>query len=130
MTGIDTNILARFFTQDDPAQSRRVDAFLQSLTPDGPGFVSLVVLAELVWVLRGYYGASKAQIIESVNSLLTTPEIVVEAETAVVQALTRYTNNTADFADCLVERCGSVAGCAMTVTFDTEAAKRAGMKFL
>ncbi|MGB6194151.1 MAG: type II toxin-antitoxin system VapC family toxin [Terracidiphilus sp.] len=112
MTGIDTNILARFFTQDDPAQSGRVDEFLQSLTLDEPGFVSLVVLAELVWVLRGYYGATKAQIIESVKSLLTTPEIVVEAETAVVQALARYTSNTADFADCMIERCGHIAGCS------------------
>lgn len=130
MTGIDTNVLARFFTHDNLTQSKRADEFLQSLTSEEPGFVSLVVLAELAWVLSACYGASKLQVIEAVNHLLDAPEIVLEAETTVVQALMRYASANADFADCLIERCGHVAGCSSTVTFDAKAAKRAGMKLL
>ncbi len=48
MIGLDTNVLVRFFAQDDRNQCKRVDEFMQSLAPGNPGFVSLVVLAELV----------------------------------------------------------------------------------
>ena len=130
MIGIDTNILARFFTQDDPGQSRRADEFLQSLTPEEPGFISLVVLAELVWVLRRYYGVNKLQLIRGLDQLLNSPELVLEEQAVVAQALRRFANAKADFADCLIERAGHLAGCRATVTFDGQAARTAGMKLL
>src|ERR1035438_5792744 len=106
MTGIDTNILVRFFTQDDPIQSKHADEFLQSLTPENPGFVSLVSLAELVWVLRRRYGLTKSQLIQGLRHLLDSPEIVLEGQAAVAQALQRFANVKSDFADCLIERSG------------------------
>jgi len=130
MTGIDTNILARFFAQDDPDQSRRAEEFLQSLTPDAPGFVSLVSLAELVWVLRSRYGMKRAHLIQCVNQMLDSPEFVLEGQTVVAQALVRYAHEKAEFADCLIERSGHLQGCRETVTFDVNASRFSGMKLL
>jgi predicted nucleic-acid-binding protein len=130
MTGVDTNVLARFFTEDDPDQARRAEVFLQSLTPGAPGFVSLVSLAELVWVLRRRYGWSKSQLIQCLDQMLDSPEFVLEGQTAVAKALHSFARSKADFADCLIERSGYAAGCAETVTFDTEASKFAGMRLL
>jgi predicted nucleic-acid-binding protein len=130
MTGLDTNILARFFAEDDPVQSRRADQLLQSLTPEAPGFISLVSLAELVWVLRSQYRLDKDQLIECLQRLLDSPELVVESQTAVTQALHRFSSGKADLADCLIERSGHLAGCSKTYTFDVQASKFAGMSLL
>jgi predicted nucleic-acid-binding protein len=130
MTGIDTNVLVRFFTEDDPDQARRAEAFLQTLSTEAPGFISLVSLAELVWVLRRRYGWRKTQLTGCLTQMLDSPEFVLEGQTAVVRALHRFARPRADFADCLIERSGHAAGCAETVTLDTEASKFAGMRLL
>jgi predicted nucleic-acid-binding protein len=130
MTGIDTNILVRLFVQDDPEQSVRVDSLLQSLSASSPGFVPSVALAELAWVLRKQYGVSKPQFISHIQQLLDSPEIVLENEAALKQALRTFGNTKADFADCLIERVCFQAGCARTLTFDATAAKSSGMLLL
>ncbi len=78
MIGLDTNILARFFAQDDPEQGLRAEALLQSLTPETPGFISLVSLTELVWVLRGTYRMPRARLVSCLERLLDSPELVFE----------------------------------------------------
>lgn len=130
MTGLDTNILARFFTQDEPEQSSRADAFLQLLTPENPGFISLVVVVELIWVLRSRYGITKPVLVHSLRQLLDSPELVMDSPAVVTQALERYGRCNGDFADCLIESAGRLAGCAGTVTFDKNAAASAGMRLL
>lgn len=130
VTGLDTNVLVRFFAQDDAEQSRRVDEFMQSLTAERPGFISVVVLAEMIWVLRGSYRASKGQVIDCVNRLLNSPEMVLEGETAIAHAVKLFRNRKADFTDCLIERSCHLAGCGSTVTFDRDAARFAGMRLL
>ena len=130
MTGIDTNILVRLFVQDDRDQSIRVDTLLQKLSSNHPGFVPSVALAELAWVLRTRYGVSKPQIIGHIQQLLDSPEIVLENEAALKQALRRFGNTNADFADCLIERVSHHAGCTHTVTFDIAASKSTGMVLL
>jgi predicted nucleic-acid-binding protein len=130
MTGLDTNILVRFFAQDDPVQSRKADRLLQSLTAEAPGYVSLVSLVELVWVMRSIFHVSKHDLVESLERLLDSPEIVLENQTAVDQALRRFAAVNVDFADCLIERSGFLAGCRSTVTFDAQAARATGMTLL
>ena len=41
--------------RDEPAQVKRADTLLRGFTQEMPGFISLVALAELSWVLRSYY---------------------------------------------------------------------------
>jgi predicted nucleic-acid-binding protein len=130
MRGLDTNILVRFFAKDDIDQSSRAKEFIRGLTSESPGFVSLVTLIELVWVLRSQYGLDKAQLVQCVERLLDSPEMILESNSAVEQALRRFAGAKVDFGDCLIERSGHVAGCNGTVTFDVNAAKFAGMKLL
>jgi len=56
MIALDTNVLVRFLTQDDPGQGRLASTFIGSLTEANPGFVCREVLVELVWVLERSYG--------------------------------------------------------------------------
>ena len=52
MIGLDTNILVRYLAQDDAEQAKRANRIIDRLTPENPGFVPLVALVELVWVLE------------------------------------------------------------------------------
>lgn len=130
MIGLDTNVLARYITQDDPKQSPKANRVLESLTPEEPGFVSTVVLVELVWVLSSCYDFNKPQVAQTLELLLQTRAIVVENAQVVVRALRSFKQTNADFADCLVERSGQAAGCSRTVSFDLGAVKNAGMTLI
>ena len=130
MIGIDTNLLIRMAMQDDPIQSAKVDLFLASLSRQEVGFISLVTLIESVWVLGKRYNRSKPDIVRFVQELLDAPELTMEKEVAVSQALQRFKTSTADFADCLIERLGALAGCRETVTVDRNASKFAGMRLI
>lgn len=131
MIGLDTNVLVRYIMQDDPKQSAQASRFIESLTADAPGFVPLVAVVELVWVLSACYDLKRAQLMDALDGLLRTKEIGVERAETVWKALRAYrASSTADFADCLIERSASSAGCERTVTFDRVAAKSCGMMLL
>ena len=130
MTGLDTNILVRAVVADIPEQTRKVTRFFATLSVESPGYISLVCLAESVWVLRSKYHHPKSVIVQWLAYLLDTPELVFENQPAVEQAFLTYANAKSDFSDCLIERAGHVAGCTATVTFDKGAAKAAGMRLL
>jgi predicted nucleic-acid-binding protein len=128
MIGIDTNVLVRYITQDDPAQSAKATKFMESLSPDVPGFVSMIVVVELVWVMQACYHASRDAIATMLETLLRTDALVVERAEIIWQALRRTQSTQADFADCLIERCGHAEGCTHTVTFDRNAVKTVDMR--
>lgn len=130
MIGIDTNVIVRFFVQDEPAQSRKASAFLETLTLSRPGYISLVTLVETLWVLRAVYRIPRIAQVEILDHLLNLPQIVIEKEPEVREALEPFRRSRVDFADQLIERCCHAAGCTTTVTFDADAARLAGMKLL
>jgi predicted nucleic-acid-binding protein len=129
MIGLDTNILVRYVTQDHAAQSAAAVKVMESLSPDALGFLSLVVIAELVWVLHFSYRFNKHEIEHVVERLLRSKELVVERAEIVSQALRKFRVSRANFADCLIERCGHAAECQYVLTFDKDAAA-AGMRLL
>jgi predicted nucleic-acid-binding protein len=128
MTGLDTNVVVRYVTQDDPAQSAAATKLIDSLSADAPGFIAMIVVVDLVWVLQSCYDAKRDEIARVLETLLRSKEVIVERADLVWQALRRFTAGNADFADCLIERCGHAAGCHHTVTFDQNAASAAGMQ--
>jgi predicted nucleic-acid-binding protein len=130
MIGVDTNVLVRYIAQDDPIQSSRATAFIDNDCSVGtPGFVSLVVLAEVVWVGESCYGATRKEIAEILRRMLSVKQLVVQDAETAWKALRAFESSTADFADCLIERTASAAGCERTMTFDKRASK-AGMVLL
>ena len=130
MIGLDTNVLVRYVMQDDPKQSQKASRLIESLTSEAPGFVPLVALIELVWVLTSCYDLTREQVAEALDGLLRAKEIVLERAEQVSQALRTFGASSADFADCLIERTAAAAGCGKTMTFDTCASKFAGMTLI
>lgn len=127
MIGLDTNVLVRYVMQDDPRQSARATRLIESLTAEEPGFVPIVALVELVWVLSGSYGLDRGQVSAALEGLLRSKELSIDRAEQVKQALGRYSRAGADFADALIERMAASAGCTATLTFDAGAVKAAGM---
>ena len=130
MTGIDTNVLVRFIVRDDPSQTALATAFINSLTVESPGFISLVVLAELYWVLNHSYKSSRTGISRTMETLLLSSELFVEDAELVQEALTMYQYTNADFDDCLIAKCAYQSGCQEVVTFDRKAARGIGLRLL
>jgi predicted nucleic-acid-binding protein len=130
MTGLDTNVLVRYIMQDDARQSPKATQLVEALTRDEPGFVALVSVVELVWVLSSCYGLSRQQLAQAIEALLRAKQLVIDQADQVVRALRVFSAGSADFADCLIERTASHAGCSRTLTFDVAAAKTAGMTLL
>lgn len=130
MIGLDTNVLVCYLTQDDPKQSARATRlFEQELSPEAPGYLGLVALAEATWVLQRVYKATAEEVRDTVADLLGTRQIVVENRTAVSRALTTGATNGSGFADALIAASAAAAGCQKTVSFDRRAV-RAGMTVL
>ncbi len=130
MIGIDTNVMVRYVAQDDPTQSLAATRFIEkTCTPTAPGYLSAVVLAEVVWVMESLYDASRDDISKIVAQLLRSKQILVEEAESVWQAVRMFTASKADFTDCLIERLCHARGCDGIVTFDKAAAK-AGMALL
>jgi predicted nucleic-acid-binding protein len=125
--GLDTNVLVRYVLQDDPRQSLRASRLIDSLSADEPGFVPVVALVELAWVLGAGYKLPRAQLAAVLETLLRSKELVIDRADLVMQALARFSAGSADFADALIERMAAAAGCTETMTFDQGAAKATGM---
>ncbi|MEO8132897.1 MAG: type II toxin-antitoxin system VapC family toxin [Betaproteobacteria bacterium] len=130
MIGVDTNVIVRYIMQDDAAQSRLATRLIESLTADNPGFVPLVAITELSWVLSASYGLERDEVVTVMELLLRTKELRVEAAPIVWGALRTFRDTSADFADCLIERSAASAGCAQTMTFDRVAARDSGMTLI
>jgi predicted nucleic-acid-binding protein len=130
MIGLDTNVLVRYIMQDDPKQSPKAAKVMDSLADAGGGYITLVSIVELVWVLTASYALTRAQVAQALDGIVRTKQFTIENAEQVVRALAIYKTGKADFADCLIERSAHKAGCEKTVTFDVNAAKHAGMSLI
>lgn len=130
MIGLDTNVLVRYLTQDDPKQAPLATQLIESLSAEAPGFVSHVVLVETVWVLEACYGANAVRIATVMETLLNVESIVVDEAEVVWRALRQFKQRGGDFADGLVSALARRAGCETIYSFDRGAAKRFGMTLL
>ncbi len=130
MIGLDTNVLVRYIMQDDAKQAAKATKLIEGLTAQEPGFIGLVSVVELVWVLSSSYELDRAQIGQALDVILRSKQLVVGQAEQVARALHAYASGNADFADCLIERTAVATGCAKTMTFDLAAAKTAGMTLI
>jgi predicted nucleic-acid-binding protein len=122
MRGVDTNVLLRFLTADDPEQSAQAAALIEAEEERGDRLhVNLIVLCELAWSLRGgAYRYTRPAIAGAIDALLEAQIFAVQERDLVRQALADYRKGAGDFADHLIGRLNRAAGCADTVTFDGE----------
>jgi len=125
--GLDTNVVVRYLVQDEPDQSATASMVIDALTEKDPGFLSLVTVVELYWVLRRAYKLSTARCAELVEGLLDARELRVGQDSIVRAALTA-SHGGLDFPDAVIAELGRVAGCEHTVTFDQRAAQSDEMR--
>ena len=127
MIGLDTNVLVRYIMQDDPKQSPRATEIVESLEGVGSGYVTLVSIVELVWVLSASFDLTRSQVAQALDGIMRTKQFKIENADQVIRALRVFKAGKSDFADCLIERSANSAGCEKTITFDVNASKHAGM---
>lgn len=131
MIGIDTNVLLRLLVRDHDAQARAAERFITThCTSEDPGYVSRVVIVEIVWALKVIYDYGRSQIAAAIRGLLDVSELEIESADEVHAAVADFETSAAGFADCLLARTNAAAGCEHTVTLDRKAAKLVGFQLL
>ena len=119
MIGLDTNVLVRYLTQDDPAQARRANAAIAEHAASGQRcYISQIVLCELTWVLGESYDQTKADLVKTLDLILATKQFEIGGKDLVRAALDAFRDGRGDFADYLIGLQHGEAGCAETITFD------------
>ena len=129
MIGLDTNILVRYLTQDDPIQSPKAREIIERrLTEEKPGFVSIVAMVETVWVLEHAYRLTARKIAAAVERMLQIDVLVIENEQEVFTAMIALKEGQGSFADSIIAGLGARVGCSCTLTFDHKAARLSGFE--
>jgi predicted nucleic-acid-binding protein len=124
MTGLDTNILVRYLTQDDPVQSAKAtDIIERQLTSNDPGVVNLVTMVETAWVLGSTYGLGDQEIADTIERMLQADTLFIQNEQQVFTAMIALRTGRGAFADALIGALDAWAGCGRTLTFDKKAVR-------
>lgn len=121
--GLDTNLLVRYITNDDPGQADKVEDLFDSLRDNSTLVINRVVLAELDWVLTQVYEYSKGDFLKVIDQMFATQKIAFSDPNLVKEACRLYTKSNADFADCYLGVINADLGCETTYTFDKQASK-------
>lgn len=122
MISLDTNILVRFLTQDEPRQARAASDLISGLTEDNPAFVCREVLVELVWVLERSYGFSRSKIAGALVGLLAAIELIIEEADSVGAILHLYDGKGFGFSELMIRQASRRSGSQHLATFDKKAA--------
>jgi predicted nucleic-acid-binding protein len=122
MRAVDTNVLVRLITRDDPRQAASAEVFVK------PGaWVSILALAEATWVLTTVYERSAAQLATAIEVLLNHNELVFQDSDVVAAALELFRSRPSlSFSDCLMLHVARKAGHLPLGTFDRNLGRVAG----
>lgn len=114
MRAVDTNVVVRVIVRDNPHQAATADLFVE----DG-AWISVLALAEGMWVLGTYYDFSAKEIADAVEMLLNHRDFVIQDSEAVGAALDLFRQRPAlGFSDCLMLSLARKAGHLPLGTFD------------
>ena len=116
---LDTNLLVRLLTNDDPQQAERVAALIDA---SAGCFVPITVVLELEWVLRGAYKLPREAVIRAFEGLLAIRQVHLEQEELVRQVL-EWHRQGVDFADAL--HLARSEGCEALISFDRSLVRQA-----
>ena len=132
MRGLDTNVLVRLITRDEPDQALAVLLLLEEAEARNERFfVSTIVVCEVAWTLRSRpYKFDRSEIAEALALMLETDLFLVQDANLTRQAVDEYREGPADFSDYLIGGQNRTAGCGETITFDRELASIEGYSLL
>lgn len=114
MKSLDTNILVRYYAQDEPGQSA---VAMKLFSEESALFVSKTVLIEFWWVLTraDKFRFPVDKVAAVLEHLLGLPNVIVEDEAAAIKALS-WCRAGLEFPDAL--HLASSSECAVMLTFD------------
>jgi predicted nucleic-acid-binding protein len=130
LRGIDSNILLRLLTEDDPEQLLLANRLKANSDGAGVLFVNVIVLLEIIWVLRRRYRMTQSEVLVAIDNLIVSRDIELEDQGTVIDALVRAGELNVDFADCLIALRNQQLGCEITFTFDRKAARLSEFRLL
>lgn len=126
MRAVDTNVLVRLLTRDDVKQVATADRFIEN-----GAWVSLLALAEAIWVLVAVYERSASEIAAAVEMLLNHKQLILQEPDMVAAALDTFRARSAlGFTDCLLLELARKAAHLPLGTFDRELGKLDGAEKL
>jgi len=126
MRAVDTNVLVRLITRDDLRQTAAAESFIEK-----GAWVSLLALAESMWVLGAVYELTPVQQANGIEMLLSHRQLVLQDRDAVDAALVQFkAKPSLGFSDCLMLELARKAGHLPLGTFDRGLAKLAGTQKL
>lgn len=116
---IDTNLLVRYLTEDDPAKANDVKRLLlKAAGGEIRLLIPSVVIAELVWVLQSFYKLERSEIVPLLNAILHTHGVEVSDKTVVSDAIAIYRDEAIDFIDAWIVAFAKAAEVRAIYTFD------------
>jgi len=126
MRAVDTNVLVRLVTRDESKQVAAAEAFVAK-----GAWVSLLVLAEMSWVLAAAYDLGHAELATAIDMLLNHDRLTIQDADVAEAALETYRRKPAlGFSDCLLLEIARKAGHLPLGTFDKDLSKLAGTERL
>jgi len=126
MRAVDTNVLVRLVTRDDPKQVAAAEAFVEQ-----GAWISHLALAEATWVLSAVYGLAPREIATAVEMLLNHQDLTLQEAETVSNALAQFRKRPAlGFSDCLMLEAARRSGHLPLGTFDRNLAKLEGAQRL
>jgi predicted nucleic-acid-binding protein len=119
MRAIDTNVLVRLITRDDPKQVAAAEEFVEK-----GAWVPHLALAEATWVLGAVYDRKAAEIATAIEMLLNHENLTIQDSETVSAALRKFIRKPAiGFSDCLMLEVARKAGHVPLGTFDRDLGK-------
>ena len=126
MRAVDTNVLVRLITRDDPRQFAAASRWVE-----GEVWVSLHAIAEAVWVLSTDYERGPSEVASAVETLLNHKELTLQDAEVVAAALARFHERPqVSFSDCLLLELARRAGHLPLGTFDRDLSRLEGAEKL
>ena len=119
MRAVDTNVVVRLVTRDEPRQTARAEAFVAK-----GAWVSHIVLVEVIWVLDSVFELPHKQLVTAIDMLLNHRDLVLQEPEVVSAALARFRRRPRlGFSDCMVLESARKAGHVPLATFDKDLGK-------
>jgi len=116
---IDTNLLVRYLTDDEPQKAKAVDALLNSAAKgELKILIPSIVIAELVWVLESFYKMMSDDITGLVEAILNTPGVDTQDKSVIKAALKIYRSKKIDLIDAWIIEFAKAKGAKRIYTFD------------
>lgn len=118
---IDTNLLVRYLTEDEPVKAKAVDKLLnKAMHGELKIIIPSIVIAELTWVLESFYEMEEEKISELIEAIINTHGIEVTDKALINSALKNYRTKKIDLIDAWIIEFAREKGVKIIYTFDAK----------